>query len=160
MVVGELAHHLCGAIGGIIINEKDLQIAETAKRQQLGDDRRDIIALVVSGQHHRKAQRRRRGRRGGAQGRCKGPKAAKTNAETLPDLASLGKACGFKGLVLLDVLLEHAVAVGVAKLAQCLGLNLADAFAGDIKDLTDFLQSFHAAIVKAIAKTQHVALAG
>ena len=48
MVVGQLTNHLGGAVSGIIINEQDLQIAETRKRQQLSDDRRVDRALCAN----------------------------------------------------------------------------------------------------------------
>ena len=38
------------------------------------------------------------------------------------------------------------------------GFDLADALAGDIKNLADFFESFHAPIVEAIAQSQHIAL--
>ena len=44
--------------------------------------------------------------------------------------------------------------------AKSFSFDLADALAGDIKNLADFFESFHAPIVEAIAQSQHIALSG
>lgn len=46
----------------------------------------------------------------------------------------------------------------MSQLAQRLGFDLTDAFAGYIEDLTNLLKSFHPPIIKAVTQTQHVAL--
>ena len=61
---------------------------------------------------------------------------------------------------LFDVFLQDTIAVGVAQLAQSLGFNLTDALTGDIKDLTDFFEGLHPAVVEAVTQTQHVTLTG
>ena len=44
----------------------------------------------------------------------------------------------------------------MTQFAQSFGFNLADAFAGDIEDLSDLLKGFHAAVIEAVAKSQDI----
>ena len=59
---------------------------------------------------------------------------------------------------LLQVVLELAAAGGVAKLAQRLGLDLADALAGDVELLAHLLQRAGAPVLQAEAQLQHAPL--
>ena len=43
---------------------------------------------------------------------------------------------------LLDVFLEHPIAIGMAQFSECFGLDLTDAFSGDVEDLANLLQGF------------------
>jgi hypothetical protein len=48
----------------------------------------------------------------------------------------------------------------VPEFTQSLGFDLADALPGHIKDLTDLLKGFHAAIIQAVAQTQNIPFPG
>src|SRR5215213_1870156 len=60
---------------------------------------------------------------------------------------------------LLEVVLELAAAGGVAELAERLGLDLADPFAGDVELLADFLEGPRAPVLEAEAQLEHPSLA-
>ena len=53
----QLAHQLRGAIGGIVVNNDQLQLVVLAQqRSQLLHHRPQVVALVEGGQHHAEAQ--------------------------------------------------------------------------------------------------------
>src|SRR5215212_5795714 len=60
---------------------------------------------------------------------------------------------------LFEVILELAAAGGVAELAERLGLDLADPFAGDVELLADFLEGPRAPVLEAEAQLEHPSLA-
>src|SRR5450759_3732222 len=61
-------------------------------------------------------------------------------------------------LALLEIVLELAGAARVAQLAQRLGLDLADALAGDVELLAHFLESAGPTVFEAEAKLQDATL--
>jgi hypothetical protein len=49
MVMRQLAHPLSGAVGGIIVDEEDLETETALERQEFVNDGPDVVALVEGG---------------------------------------------------------------------------------------------------------------
>ena len=79
----------------------------------------------------------------------------KARRHTTPDLENTTKHT----IILLQIVLELAAAAGVAQLAECLRLDLADTLAGDVELFANLFERAAAAIVQPKAQPQHLLLA-
>lgn len=52
-----------------------------------------------------------------------------------------------ESVCLTNVFLKNAVAIWMAQLAQCLSLYLTNSLTGDVENLANFFQGFHATVV-------------
>lgn len=59
---------------------------------------------------------------------------------------------------LANVFFEHAITVGMPQFAQCFRFDLADSLTGDVENLTNLFQRFHAPIIQTVAQTQYITL--